>query len=223
MTDTAPASRFAAFPEPDLTQVPEPARPVIFDCRDVIGPLRAKLAVRDITLELRENEITALIGPSGCGKCTFIRCLNRMNDLIPGARVEGQVALPRRRSVRSGCRSGAGAQAHRDGVPEAEPVPEVDLRQHRVRAPGGRDGRRPRRDRRVGAQARRALGRGQGPPEDQRLRHVRRPAAAALHRARAGHAARRAADGRAVLGAGPDLDRQDRGPDGPSSRATTRS
>jgi phosphate transport system ATP-binding protein len=48
-------------------------------------------AVRDITLPIRRNQITSLIGPSGCGKTTFIRCLNRMNDLIEGARVEGKV------------------------------------------------------------------------------------------------------------------------------------
>ena len=39
-----------------------------------------------------EHEITALIGPSGCGKTTVLRCLNRMNDLIPGARVDGEIA-----------------------------------------------------------------------------------------------------------------------------------
>jgi phosphate transport system ATP-binding protein len=48
-------------------------------------------AVRDITLDMKKNYITALIGPSGCGKSTLIRCLNRMNDLIPGATVEGSV------------------------------------------------------------------------------------------------------------------------------------
>jgi phosphate transport system ATP-binding protein len=48
-------------------------------------------AVRDVTLGFGKNEITALIGPSGCGKSTVLRCLNRMNDLIPGARVEGEV------------------------------------------------------------------------------------------------------------------------------------
>ena len=58
-----------------------------------------------------------------------------------------------------------------------------------------------------------AVGRGQGPPEDERVRHVRRPAAAPVHRPRARHRARRAADGRAVLGAGPDLHRAHRGPD----------
>ena len=62
---------------------------VVFDVRDLsvfYGDFRA---VRDVTLPIYRNQITALIGPSGCGKTTFIRCLNRMNDLIEGARVEG--------------------------------------------------------------------------------------------------------------------------------------
>ena len=48
-------------------------------------------AVHDVNLTFGKNEITALIGPSGCGKSTVLRCLNRMNDLVPSARVEGQV------------------------------------------------------------------------------------------------------------------------------------
>jgi phosphate transport system ATP-binding protein len=48
-------------------------------------------AVRDVSLAIPKNQITALIGPSGCGKTTFLRCLNRMNDLIPTARLEGTV------------------------------------------------------------------------------------------------------------------------------------
>ncbi len=48
-------------------------------------------AVRDVTMRFGKNEITALIGPSGCGKSTVLRCFNRMNDLIPSARVEGTV------------------------------------------------------------------------------------------------------------------------------------
>jgi phosphate transport system ATP-binding protein len=48
-------------------------------------------AVRDVTLAVYRNQITALIGPSGCGKTTVLRCFNRMNDLIEGARVEGNV------------------------------------------------------------------------------------------------------------------------------------
>jgi phosphate transport system ATP-binding protein len=64
-------------------------REAIFDVRDLAVYYGDFRAVRDVTLPILENEITALIGPSGCGKTTFIRCLNRMNDLIEGARVEG--------------------------------------------------------------------------------------------------------------------------------------
>jgi phosphate transport system ATP-binding protein len=48
-------------------------------------------AVHDVNLAYGRNEITAMIGPSGCGKSTVLRCLNRMNDLVAGARVEGEV------------------------------------------------------------------------------------------------------------------------------------
>jgi len=50
-------------------------------------------ALTDICLPVHEKKITALIGPSGCGKSTFLRCLNRMNDTIPGTRVQGRVLL----------------------------------------------------------------------------------------------------------------------------------
>ena len=49
-------------------------------------------AVREVTLPIRDREITAFIGPSGCGKTTVLRCLNRMNDLIASARVTGKVS-----------------------------------------------------------------------------------------------------------------------------------
>jgi phosphate transport system ATP-binding protein len=48
-------------------------------------------ALRDVSMTIKAHEITALIGPSGCGKTTFLRCLNRLNDLIPGTRIEGQI------------------------------------------------------------------------------------------------------------------------------------
>jgi phosphate transport system ATP-binding protein len=50
-------------------------------------------AVRDVTAQIREKEITAFIGPSGCGKTTVLRCLNRMNDLVAGARVSGRATF----------------------------------------------------------------------------------------------------------------------------------
>ena len=50
-------------------------------------------ALRDISIDIAAREITALIGPSGCGKTTFLRCLNRMNDTIPGTRIEGEVLI----------------------------------------------------------------------------------------------------------------------------------
>ncbi len=68
-----------------------PARQSIFQLSDVVVSYGANPAVRDVSFDIGMNEITALIGPSGCGKSTLIRCLNRMNDLIPGARVEGSV------------------------------------------------------------------------------------------------------------------------------------
>ncbi len=50
-------------------------------------------ALKGISLPIKERQITALIGPSGCGKSTFLRCLNRMNDTIPGVRISGHVTL----------------------------------------------------------------------------------------------------------------------------------
>ena len=50
-------------------------------------------ALIDINIKIKSRSVTALIGPSGCGKSTFLRCLNRMNDTIPGARVEGKILL----------------------------------------------------------------------------------------------------------------------------------
>lgn len=50
-------------------------------------------ALTDINIIIKSRSITALIGPSGCGKSTFLRCLNRMNDTIPGVRIEGEILL----------------------------------------------------------------------------------------------------------------------------------
>jgi phosphate transport system ATP-binding protein len=50
-------------------------------------------ALRDIDVTISANQVTAIIGPSGCGKSTLVRCFNRMHEVVPGARVEGQVLL----------------------------------------------------------------------------------------------------------------------------------
>jgi phosphate transport system ATP-binding protein len=66
-------------------------RDVLFDVDGLTASYSDVPALRDVSLEIYRNHITAFIGPSGCGKSTFIRCFNRMNDLIPTARVEGTI------------------------------------------------------------------------------------------------------------------------------------
>ncbi len=63
----------------------------VFRCDDVHVYYTDFLALRDVSLDIAAHEVTAFIGPSGCGKTTFLRCFNRMNDLIEGARVEGSI------------------------------------------------------------------------------------------------------------------------------------
>jgi phosphate transport system ATP-binding protein len=65
--------------------------PAVFKIDSVTVKYAGVPAVRDISFDVLTNEITALIGPSGCGKSTVIRCLNRMNDLVPTASVDGRV------------------------------------------------------------------------------------------------------------------------------------
>ncbi len=67
------------------------AYPGLFDIGDLSVYYGSFRAIRNVSLSIAEHEITAFIGPSGCGKTTLLRCLNRMNDLIETARVEGRV------------------------------------------------------------------------------------------------------------------------------------
>ena len=66
-------------------------RAVLFDVDDLTVSYADVPALRSVSLEIYQNFITAFIGPSGFGKSTFIRCFNRMNDLIPSARVDGTI------------------------------------------------------------------------------------------------------------------------------------
>jgi phosphate transport system ATP-binding protein len=68
-----------------------PATEVVFELDGLGVSYGGKQAVQDVTAQIFRNEITAFIGPSGCGKSTILRCLNRMNDLVPSARVEGSI------------------------------------------------------------------------------------------------------------------------------------
>ena len=65
---------------------------VVFNLADLRVSYGSYQAIRQVSLTIAKNEITAFIGPSGCGKSTLLRSFNRMNDLIPGARVEGLLA-----------------------------------------------------------------------------------------------------------------------------------
>jgi phosphate transport system ATP-binding protein len=63
----------------------------VFQVRNLNVYYRNFRAIRDIDLDISPTSVTALIGPSGCGKSTLLRCFNRMNDLIDGAKVEGEI------------------------------------------------------------------------------------------------------------------------------------
>jgi len=65
----------------------------VFSCRGVDVFYGSKHAVKNVSLDIGSKQVLAMIGPSGCGKSTFLRCLNRMNDTIPGARVSGEICL----------------------------------------------------------------------------------------------------------------------------------
>jgi phosphate transport system ATP-binding protein len=87
-------------PHIDSAKIAEVAQPVsddgrgretVFDVTDLAVSYSGNLALKNVTMDVRKNFVTAFIGPSGCGKSTFIRCFNRMNDLVPGATVDGKV------------------------------------------------------------------------------------------------------------------------------------
>ena len=172
-------------------------------------------ALKNINVSLYQGKVTAFIGPSGCGKSTLLRVLNRMYDLYPNQRADGDVMLDGENILSPGqdlnlLRAKVGMVFQKPtpfpmsiyeniafGIRLYERLPKSDLDEPR----------------RARAAARRAVGRGQGQARRQRAVAFRRPAAAAVHRPH-----RRGAPGgdpvrRAVLGARPDLHRQDRGTD----------
>jgi phosphate transport system ATP-binding protein len=96
VTDTSDAVEDDG-PMPQAIEVPAHERrdpkslPIVFEVRDLAVYYGDFRAVREVNIDVRQHEITAFIGPSGCGKTTVLRCFDRMNDLIPGARPEGTI------------------------------------------------------------------------------------------------------------------------------------
>jgi phosphate transport system ATP-binding protein len=91
MVTQSPTPQFRVTPQTAGGEPEVRNEETVFDIRDVAVYYDGTPAVRNINLDIKAKQITALIGPSGCGKSTLLRCLNRMNDLIPGASVEGEV------------------------------------------------------------------------------------------------------------------------------------
>ena len=90
-TTVRPRTRAEEMMPGMLSETARPDTPVVFDIQDLAVYYGSFKAVRDVSMNIHERNITALIGPSGCGKTTMLRCLNRMNDLIETARVEGKI------------------------------------------------------------------------------------------------------------------------------------
>lgn len=92
MTDSTRTPTMHLTARPTSSYLPDEPRGIL-QCEDVDVYYRAFRAVTGVNLKFGLHEITALIGPSGCGKSTLLRSLNRMNDLVDGARVEGLVTF----------------------------------------------------------------------------------------------------------------------------------
>jgi phosphate transport system ATP-binding protein len=97
MADVAPA-KFSVPPAISIGGAPSPSLPaaeesIAFDIGNFSLWYGVRQALYDITIRIPAKKVTAIIGPSGCGKSTFIRALNRMHELTPGTRIEGELRL----------------------------------------------------------------------------------------------------------------------------------
>jgi phosphate transport system ATP-binding protein len=90
-----PSGRVAVLPASQDSTRPQDAAVAdpVFRCRQVSVFYGSKQALKDVNIDIGRRQVLAMVGPSGCGKSTFLRCLNRMNDTIPGARVTGSIYL----------------------------------------------------------------------------------------------------------------------------------
>ena len=84
-------------------------------------------ALKNVSIDFPDRQTTAMIGPSGCGKSTLLRILNRMYDLYPGQRAEGEVLLGGENIIAPGMNLNQLRRAHRHGLPETHPLPHIHL------------------------------------------------------------------------------------------------
>ena len=118
--------------------LPEPPATTLkgLDAREISAWFGDHQVLDRVSLNMMAGHVTALIGPSGCGKSTFLRILNRMHEMIPGAAMAGEVLLAGEDVYDPQPQADGGAKADRHGVPEAEPVPgDVDLRERAGQLP----------------------------------------------------------------------------------------
>ena len=185
------------------------------------------LAVEGVTMTIKARSVTAFIGPSGCGKSTMLRSLNRMHEVIPGARVEGKVMVDGQSLYGADVDPVAVRRSIGMVFQRPNPFPTMSIYDN-VLAGSRLNSRKLSKSKadEIVERSRKAvkpLDRGQGPARQARPGSLRRPAAATVHRPRDRRRARGAADGRALLGAGPDLDVGHRGPHLRARSPTTRS
>ena len=187
---------------------------------------RRRTRSRASTSTYAPNQVTAMIGPSGCGKSTLVRCINRMHEEIPGARAEGKVMLDDVDIYGAGVDVVAVRRAIGMVFQKPNPFPTMSIFDNvaaGLRLTGTRGG-----DLQASASSASLRGAGLWDEVKDRLgkpghRPLRRPAAAPVHRAHDRGRARGDPDGRAVLGARPDRDAEDRGADRRAQAARTRS
>ena len=92
MTDTAPPSTAMPMPQQPAS-APQDSGSGLIETRDLSLFYGRSQALKNISIAIRERLVTAFIGPSGCGKSTFLRCFNRMNDLIDSVRITGECRI----------------------------------------------------------------------------------------------------------------------------------
>ena len=151
---------------------------VVLEVKDLRVFYGAFNALRDISMEIPRHQVTALIGPSGCGKSTFLRCFNRMNDLIAGSSVMGQV-LYRGNDIYAPAVDATRIRSEIGMVfQKPNPFPKSIFENVAFGLKiNGFQGN-------IADAVRGPVGRGEGPAEQERLPALRRAAAAPVHRPR---------------------------------------